>query len=70
MTNSVPEFETDTDCFLITGSNTTEAHPLIATRVMRAQKRGAKIIVVDPRDIQIAKIADLHLQQRAGTDVA
>jgi len=70
MTNSVPEFETDTDCFLITGSNTTEAHPLIATRVMRAQKRGAKIIVVDPRDIQIAKIADIHLQQRAGTDVA
>ena len=69
MTNSVPEFE-DTDCFLITGSNTTEAHPLIATRVMRAQKRGAKVIVVDPRDIQIAKIADLHLQQRPGTDVA
>jgi formate dehydrogenase alpha subunit len=69
MTNSVPEFE-ETDCFLITGSNTTEAHPLIATRVMRAQEHGAKVIVVDPRDIQIAKIADLHLQQRPGTDVA
>ncbi len=69
MTNSVPEFE-ETDCFLITGSNTTEAHPLIATRVMRAQKRGAKVIVVDPREIQIAKLADLHLQQRPGTDVA
>jgi formate dehydrogenase alpha subunit len=69
MTNSVPEFE-DTDCFLITGSNTTEAHPLIATRVMRAQKKGAKIIVVDPRDVQISKLADLHLQQRPGTDVA
>ena len=37
---------------------------------MRAQKRGAKVIVVDPRDIQIAKLADLHLQQRPGTDVA
>jgi formate dehydrogenase alpha subunit len=69
MTNSVPEFE-ETDCFLITGSNTTEAHPLIATRVMRAQKRGAKVIVVDPRDIQIAKLADIYLQQRPGTDVA
>jgi formate dehydrogenase alpha subunit len=69
MTNSVPEFE-ETDCFLITGSNTTEAHPLVATRVMRAQRRGAKVIVVDPRDVQIAKIADLHLQQRPGTDVA
>jgi formate dehydrogenase alpha subunit len=69
MTNSVPEFE-ETDCFIITGSNTTEAHPLVATRVMRAQRRGAKVIVVDPREIQIAKIADLHLQQRPGTDVA
>jgi formate dehydrogenase alpha subunit len=69
MTNSVPEFQ-DTDCFLITGSNTTEAHPLIATRVMRAQKQGAKVIVVDPRNIQIAKLADIHLQQRPGTDVA
>jgi formate dehydrogenase alpha subunit len=69
MTNSVPEFE-ETDCFLITGSNTTEAHPLIATRVMRAQKRGAQVIVVDPREIQIAKIADIHLSQRPGTDVA
>ncbi len=69
MTNSVPEFE-ESDCFLITGSNTTEAHPLIAMRVMRAQKRGAKVIVVDPRDIQIAKLADIHLRQRPGTDVA
>jgi formate dehydrogenase alpha subunit len=69
MTNSIPEFE-DTACFLITGSNTTEGHPLIATRVMRAQKRGAKIIVVDPRDVQIARIADIHLRQRAGSDVA
>jgi formate dehydrogenase alpha subunit len=69
MTNSVPEFE-ETDCFLITGSNTTEAHPLIATRVMRAQKRGAKVIVVDPRGIQIARLSDIHLRQRPGTDVA
>jgi formate dehydrogenase alpha subunit len=70
MTNSVPEFEEHTDCFLVTGSNTSEAHPLVFTRVIRAQKRGAKVIVVDPRDIQIARIADLHLQQRPGTDVA
>jgi len=69
MTNSIPELE-GSDCFLITGSNTTEAHPLIATRVMRAQKRGAKVIVVDPRDIQIARLADIHLRQRAGSDVA
>ena len=70
MTNSVPEFEEYTDCFLITGSNTSEAHPLIFTRIVKAQKRGAKVIVVDPRDIQVAKIADIHLRQRPGTDVA
>jgi formate dehydrogenase alpha subunit len=70
MTNSVPEFEEYTDCFLVTGSNTSEAHPLIFTRVIRAQRRGATIIVVDPRDIQIAKIADIHLRQRPGSDVA
>jgi formate dehydrogenase alpha subunit len=69
MTNSIPEFE-ETDCFLIIGSNTTEAHPLIATWVMRAQKRGAKVIVVDPRKTQIARLADLYLCQRPGTDVA
>ena len=70
MTNSVPEFEEHTDCFLVIGSNTSEAHPLIFTRVIRAQRRGARVIVVDPRDIQIAKIADLHLRHRPGTDVA
>jgi formate dehydrogenase alpha subunit len=70
MTNSVPEFEEDSDCFLVTGSNTSEAHPLIFTRLVKAQKRGAKIVVVDPRDVQVAQIADLHLRQRPGTDVA
>jgi len=70
MTNSVTEFSADTECFLITGSNTTEAHPLVASHVMRAKERGARIIVVDPRDIQISRLADLHLRQRPGTDVA
>jgi formate dehydrogenase alpha subunit len=69
MTNSIPEF-VDTNCFLITGSNTTEAHPLIARQIMRAQKRGAQVIVVDPRETQIGKLANLHLRQRPGTDVA
>ena len=69
MTNSVPELE-NADCILITGSNTTEGHPLIATRVFRAVKKGAKLIVVDPRRIQIAKKANLHLRQKPGSDVA
>jgi formate dehydrogenase alpha subunit len=68
MTNSIPEFE-DADCVLITGSNTSEAHPLIGTRIMRAKEKGAKIIVVDPRTTQMSMLADLHLKQQPGTDV-
>ena len=44
MTNSIPEFE-DADCILITGSNTSEAHPLISSRIMRDKAKGDKIIV-------------------------
>ena len=70
MTNSVPEFSAHTQCFLITGSNTTEAHPLVASHVLEARERGAKIIVVDPREVQIGRLADLYLRPRPGTDVA
>jgi len=69
MTNSVPELE-NADCILITGSNTTEGHPLIATRIFRAIEKGARLIVVDPRRIQIAKKAAIHLRQKPGSDVA
>jgi formate dehydrogenase alpha subunit len=69
MTNSVPELE-NADCILITGSNTTEGHPLIARWIFRAVEKGAKLIVIDPRSIQIAKKAALHLRQKPGSDVA
>ncbi|MCC7568991.1 MAG: formate dehydrogenase subunit alpha [Candidatus Methanofastidiosa archaeon] len=69
MTNSIPEVE-DVDCFLITGSNTTEQHPLIGSRIYKAKEKGAKVILVDPRSIQLASIADIHLRQKPGTDVA
>jgi len=70
MTNSIPEFSAETQCFLITGSNTSEAHPLVATHVLEAKERGAKIIVIDPREVQIGRLADLYLRFRPGTDVA
>jgi len=70
MTNSIPEFETDSNCFLIIGSNTSEGHPLIATRVLKARKRGAKIIVLDPRKNQIGHWADIYYSFRPGSDVA
>ncbi|UCD92770.1 MAG: formate dehydrogenase subunit alpha [Methanobacteriota archaeon] len=69
MTNSVPEF-LEADCILITGSNTIEQHPLIGTWLLDAKERGAKIIVVDPREIPIVKFADIYLQFKPGTDVA
>lgn len=69
MTNSIEEIER-ADCILIIGSNTSVAHPLVATRVFRAKSRGAKIIVADPRKIPLVLISDLHLRHRLGTDVA
>ena len=69
MTNSVEEIER-ADCIFIIGSNTSVAHPLVATRVYRAKARGAKLIVADPRRIPIVLQADLHLRQNLGTDVA
>jgi len=69
MTNSVAEIE-NADCIFIIGSNTTSSHPLVATRIYRAKKKGARIIVADPRMIQISSLADLTVRQRLGTDVA
>ena len=69
MTNSIADIE-ESDCIFITGSNTTSSHPIIADRVYRAKEKGARVIVADPRRIHIAHIADVHVQQRLGTDVA
>ncbi len=69
MTNSISDLE-EADCFFVIGSNTTEQHPIIAARIMRAQRRGARVVVADPRRIHLAGLADLHLRQRPGTDVA
>jgi len=69
MTNSIDEIE-DTDCILVIGSNTTGQHPIIAGRVMRARKRGARLIVIDPRRIPLTEYADLFLQIKPGTNVA
>jgi len=69
MTNSIDELE-HADCILVTGSNTTEAHPVIALRIKDAVKRGATLIVADPREIGLTSYAGIHLRQRSGTDVA
>ncbi|PKM83875.1 MAG: formate dehydrogenase subunit alpha [Firmicutes bacterium HGW-Firmicutes-13] len=69
MTNSISEIE-DSHCLLVTGSNTTETHPVISYRIWRAKNKGARLIVADPRRIGLAEAADIFLQHRPGTDVA
>lgn len=69
MTNSIPEME-NCQCMFVIGSNTTEQHPMVAKYMMRAKEKGAKLILADPRKVPWSKFADIHLQQRPGTDVA
>ncbi len=69
MTNSIAEIESS-GCIFVIGSNTTACHPLIARRIFRARERGAKLIVADPRHIQLARFADVAVTHRLGSDVA
>ena len=64
MTNSIPEIR-EAEFLFVTGSNTTEAHPIIAMEMKRAVRRGAKLAVGDPRAIWLTEIADWHLQRAA-----
>ncbi len=71
MTNSIGEIR-DADTILVTGSNTTETHPVIGLEVKKAVENGANLIVADPREIELVQEgdADIHLRQNSGTDVA
>jgi len=70
MTNSIADIE-QSNCFLIIGTNTTENHPVIATFIKRAvTQRGAKLVLADPRNIELAKFATIQLRQNPGTDIA
>lgn len=70
MTNTIGCIE-KADVILITGSNTTENHPVISSYVKRAVTfKGTRLIVVDPRRIKIADFANLWLRPNLGTDVA
>jgi formate dehydrogenase alpha subunit len=69
MTNSINEVN-DAACILSIGSNTCTSHPVIGMYVKQANRKGAKLIVINPREIDLVRYADLWLQQRPGTDVA
>jgi len=69
MTNSIGDLE-ESDCLLLIGTNTTENHPVISFRLKHAIKSGTKLIVADPREIDMVEYADIWLQHKPGTDVA
>ncbi|MBI4652082.1 molybdopterin-dependent oxidoreductase [Candidatus Desantisbacteria bacterium] len=68
MTNSIEEIK-NCDTLFIIGANPTEAHPIIGYEMKKAVRRGATVIVCDPRKIWMTKLAKLHIQHRPGTDI-
>jgi formate dehydrogenase alpha subunit len=69
MTNSISEIS-DAACILAIGTNTTEDHPVIGFEIIRAVNGGGKLIVANPREIDLCRFASLWLQHNPGTDVA
>ena len=69
MSNPLADMEKPDLIFCI-GTNMTECHPVAATRIKRALKRGAKMVVADPRHIPLADMAEIYLPIRVGSDVA
>ncbi len=69
MTNSIEDMK-EAKAFLIIGSNTSEQHPIIGLNIRKAVREGAKLIVADPRRIDMATRADIYLPIRPGTNIA
>jgi formate dehydrogenase alpha subunit len=69
MTNSIGEIG-HAQCILAIGTNTTAAHPVIGFDVKKAVRKGAKLIVANPREIDLVRYAELWLGHRPGSDVA
>jgi formate dehydrogenase alpha subunit len=70
MTNSIADID-QADVLLVIGSNTTESHPVLSLQMKKAVRaKGARLILADPRRIELADFAHMHLRQQPGTDVA
>ena len=67
--NSYQDYE-EAGCIMVVGADASANHPVIAVRFRRAVSRGARLIVVNPRRVELCDQADLWIQQRPGTDVA
>ena len=70
MTNRINEDIGEADAYLLSGSNTTESHPVLATRIKRNVREGADLVVFDPREVGIAEHADQYTRTNPGYDVA
>ncbi|MCE7743029.1 MAG: formate dehydrogenase subunit alpha [Candidatus Heimdallarchaeota archaeon] len=71
MTNSIHDLTNDAEVIFIIGSNTTEAHPVIGMKIKQAVITGkSKLIVADPRKIELVDYSEIYLQQKPGSDVA
>ena len=68
MTNSIAEIDNAKTIFVI-GANTTNAHPVIGQRMRRATQKGTKIIVANPKEIDLVRAADTYIQHKPGSDV-
>lgn len=69
MSVSIPGME-EAKCIMLFGYNPSASHPIVSRRIVKAKEKGAKIIVCDPRVIETARIADMHLQINNGCNVA
>jgi formate dehydrogenase major subunit len=67
-TNSFDDIERAAT-ILVCGANATENHPVVGARIKQAARRGAALIVIDPRRIELAEHADVHIRARPGTNV-
>lgn len=68
MSNSIPEIE-NANLLLVFGYNGADSHPIVARRIVRAKEKGAKIITIDPRVTETARISDMHLALKGGTNM-
>jgi formate dehydrogenase major subunit len=68
MTNSISEIG-DAAAILAVGTNTTSGHPIVGQQVRAAVRKGSKLIVINPKEIDLCRIADHFLQHKPGTDV-
>lgn len=69
MTTSIRDID-NSELYFVIGSNTTEQHPIIGARIINNVLAGKKLILADPRMIQLSNFATIHMRQYPGTDLA